>query len=287
MSVARISGVLAFVLACAGTARAHDFWAEPASHTPKAGEPLTIRLQVGDHFAGEEFPRSSRHCERFEVLDPAGVALAVAGKDKEKPAGQVTLSSAGLHWIVYRSRDSETSIEPAKFAEYLESEGLTRHVEAWKALDPERKNEVVEAFSRCVKTLVNVGAGGRDPKSAGFDRVAGLKLEIVPEVNPLSLQPGDELPVLLRWDGKPLAEQQVSALSSADPKKPVKATTDADGRARLKLDRAGVWLLKSVHLERAAPTEKVHFRSVWTSLTFDLPAPPPAATDATSGTTAR
>ena len=224
------------------------------------------------------------------MLGP-GDPLPVAGKDQEFPAGRVTPATAGLHWIVYRSRDSETRVDAAIFARYLEDEGLTGMVAAWKALDPEAKAPMREAFSRCVKTLLHVGggAGGREAKATGFDRVAGLKLEIVPQVNPLSLAPGDELPVLLLWDGKPLADQQVSALSAADPKHPVKARTDADGRARLKLDRAGVWLLKSVHLEGARPDERVHFRSTWTALTFDVPAPPPAppATDAPAAAAAR
>lgn len=280
-------------LTLAGNALAHDFWAEPASSTPKAGEPLLIRLRVGDHFVGDEFPRAARHCVRFDVLDADGTVLPVAGRDQQYPAGRVTLAAPGLHWIVYRSRESETSVPPATFAGYLEAEGLTSHLAEWKALDPEAKSPVREAFSRCVKALVNVvetpqpEAGeepskGEDAQPRGFDRIAGLKLEIVPETNPLALKPGDELPVLVRWDGKPLADQQVSALSSADPETPVKARTDANGRARLKLHRAGVWLLKAVHLERAAPDEPIQFRSTWAALTFDLPAPPPPL--ATAGT---
>ena len=230
-----VSLALAVVIlfAAGRTAGAHDFWAEPATHAPKAGEALEIRLRVGDHFAGEEFPRSNGHCLRFEVLGP-GEPLIVEGKDQEAPAGRVTPKAAGLHWIVYRSRDSETRVQPAIFARYLEEEGLTSHVAQWKALDPDGKAPMHEAFSRCAKTLLNVGGGamGRDAQAAGFDRVAGLKLEIVPEVNPLSMKPGDDLPVLLKWDGKPLADHQVSALAAADPKNPVKARTDADGRAR-------------------------------------------------------
>jgi uncharacterized GH25 family protein len=275
---------VALLLVAARTAAAHDFWAEPGSHTPKAAEPLVIRLRVGDHFVGEEFPRSKRHCERFEVLDPAGTALPVAGEDQKLPAGTVTLATPGLHWIVYRSRDSTTDVPPAIFVGYLESEGLTSHLAEWKALDPEGKHPVREAFSRCAKTLVNVTG---DAKAVGFDRVAGLKLEIVPEANPLALKPGDELSVLVRWDGKPLADQQVSALSIAEPKKPMKARTDKDGRARLKLDRAGVWMLKAVHLVRATADEPVQFRSTWATLTFDLPEPPPPPSEAASGTAAR
>jgi uncharacterized GH25 family protein len=276
MRFTSITAAAALLLGAAGRAAAHDFWIEPATHVPRAGETLEIRLRVGDHFAGEEFPRSGLHCDRFELLGP-GARLVVEGRERALPAGRVTPMAAGLHWIVYRSRESTTRVEPAAFARYLEEEGLAGHVAAWKALDPEARIPMREAFSRCAKTLVNVGAaaGGRDAKAAGFDRVAGLKLEIVPEVNPLSLAPGDALPVLVRWDGQPVADLQVAALSASDPAHPVKARTDAGGRARLTLARPGTWLVKAVRLERANPEEGLHFRSTWATLTFDLPAPVP------------
>lgn len=271
---------VAGALAVAGPAAAHDFWIEPASHAPASGEPLALRLRVGDHFVGEEFPRSARHCARFELLGPSGPLLA-AGEDQAHPAGTVTPPDAGLHWAVYRSHDSLADVSPRAFAGYLEEEGHTRLLSEWRASGPNPRVPVKEAFSRCSKALLNVGGAdaGRARTAAGYDRVAGLDFEIVPEVNPLSLEPGSELPVRLLWNGKPLADQQIAALHAADPRQPVKARTDAEGRARLKLARAGLWLLKSVHLERTAPDDAVQYRSVWAALTFELPSPhpPPAA----------
>jgi hypothetical protein len=285
MRLAPSTLAVALLLAAGGNAAAHDFWAEPSTYTPKAGDEVAVRLRVGDHFTGEEFPRSERHCERFLLLGAEG-AVAIPGKDQGRPAGRVLTEHAGLQWIVYRSRDSVTTVPPAIFPAYLEAEGLAQDLAEWRAVDPEGKRAVREAFSRCVKALVNVGGaprpeaggelrGGADPKAAGFDRVVGLKLEIVPEANPLALKPGEELPVRLQWEGKPLADRQVSALSARDPRHPVRARTDAAGRARLKLPHAGVWLVKSVHLERAGPDEPLDYRSTWSALTFEMPALPP------------
>jgi uncharacterized GH25 family protein len=272
------TAALVLLLLGAGIARAHDFWAVPSSWEPRAGETFSVRLFVGDHFAGEEFPRSLRHAKRFEVLTAKGVHR-VEGEHMGTPAGRVSVAEPGLAWVVYRSSESTATVAPKDFAAYLEQEGNARWLADWTARDPERALPVAEAFSRCVKALVNVGGGasgsasGRAADAPEHARVAGLALEIVPEVNPLSLPPGGTLPVRLLLEGRPLAGQRVAALHGAEPHAPRGSVTDAEGRATLVLDRPGVWLLKSVHLARARPDEPFAYRSLWTSLTFELPTP--------------
>jgi uncharacterized GH25 family protein len=274
----RTAAVALWLSAAPSVASAHDFWVEPSSFEPKVGDAFPVRLFVGDDFPGEELPRSREHRERFEILAPGTTTEVRGGRDGQTPGGVARLEGPGLHWIVYRSRESTTEVEAEKFGPYLVEEGNERWVSDWKARDPSQKTAVKEAFSRAAKALVNVDGtpAGREPKAAGFDRVAGLVFEIVPETNPLSLSPGDELPVRLLWQGKPIAGQQVMARSEADPKTVVKARTDADGRVRVRLARPGLWVLGSVHFDRAGPDERVQYRSVWTTLTFSLPAPAPA-----------
>jgi uncharacterized GH25 family protein len=283
----RSTAAFVLLLLGAAVAEAHDFWAVPATWEPRAGETFSVRLFVGDHFAGEEFPRSLRHAKRFEILTEKGV-VPVAGEHMASPAGRVSVAEPGLAWVVYRSTESVATVEPATFAAYLEQEGNTRWLDDWIARDPERAQPVVEAFSRCVKALVHVGgdAAGRAADAPQHARVVGLALEIVPEVNPLSLRPGGTLPVRLLLEGRPLAGQRVAALHGAEPQTPRGSVTDTEGRATLVLDRPGVWLLKSVHLDRARPDEPFAYRSLWTSLTFELPAPAATAAADVHATTA-
>jgi len=258
----------------ASVAHAHDFWIEPASHVPVAGTDLAVRLRVGDDFQGEEFPYSKRHATRFEVLT-GNRATAVRGEDQQKPAGSVRVASHGLAWIVYRSSESTATVEPEKFGPYLEEEGNSAWLEDWRARDPEGRTPVREAFSRCAKSLLNVGDGpcACARCARGFGRLAGLRLEIVPQVNPLSVTPGNLLPVRLLWEGRPVADAQITARSAEAPTQPLKLRTDACGRTCFRLDRAGVWLLTSVRMEHARPGEDIAYRSTWSSLTFEMPAP--------------
>lgn len=265
---------LGVLLTGASAVSAHDFWAEPAAYVVRVGEETVVRLRVGDHFAGDELPRMARHCLRFDLLAPDG-ARKLEGESGEQPAGRFTPTAPGLHWIVYRSAESLAEVEPQTFGPYLEAEGNGHWTDDWKAFDPRQAAPVKEAFSRCVKALVRVlpapGAKAAGTVEAGFDAVAGLTLEIVPEANPLALQPGESLPVRLLWKGKPLADQQVSALSAERPDDPVLARTDAEGRARLLLARRGLYLLKSVHFARTREGEEARYRSTWAALTFELP----------------
>ena len=267
---------LAFVvLAALGTApcAAHEFWAEPSTYRPDLGSELVVRLRVGDPPQHEEFPASNRHRARFELLGARALPI-VPGPDKTPPAGRVQVDAPGLHWIVYRSHDSQTTLAPDAFRRYLGEEGLERWTPHWTSWDPAQTTPVTEAFSRCVKALVHVGdaPGARHPCAPGFRRRAGLTLELVPLLNPLSVRPGGWLPFQLLLHGQPAPRRLVKAFRPDAAVPPQRAWTDACGVVRFRLPEAGAWLFSSVHLEPAPPGEAVRYRSVWTSLTFELRA---------------
>jgi hypothetical protein len=73
----------------------------------------------------------------------------------------------------------------------------------------------------------------------------------------------------LLWRGKHLAGTQVLARRREGPDAPLKARSDREGRVRLTLDRAGVWMVKAIHMEAAPPESGVEWESWWASLTFE------------------
>lgn len=94
----------------------------------------------------------------------------------------------------------------------------------------------IEAFA---KALINP-----EKDQEGFTQRSGDRLELVPLDNPAHLDAGDELCVLVLFDGKPLAGK-VAAMSPQQTR--LMAQTDAQGIARLTLPAAGSWLLRSSH----------------------------------------
>ena len=200
------------------------------------------------------------------LVSEAGEA-PVAGRPADEPAGSVLPAHAGLAWLAYRSLESPLSLEPDRFEEYLREEGL-ESVIAERARRGESGKPSRELFSRSAKALVQAGGVG----SSGYDRPLGLALELVPEKNPYGLKPDEELPVRLLWQGRPLSGALVSALPYGNPEARVSLRSDRAGRVRLREIGPGVWLVKAVHMERVADDPAADWRSVWASLTFEVPA---------------
>jgi uncharacterized GH25 family protein len=260
---------VALTLLCAGALRAHDLWIEPSGFAPAPGTRLAVRLFIGQLFAGDVYPRDPKYMTKFAVIGPAAAEAAIPGVPDTDPAGFLIAGKPGLYELVYTSRNASVQLEAAKFESYLADEGLEK-ISALRAQRGQSAAPAHEVFARCAKSLIAVGGDA----GSGFDRVLGMQLEIVPEKNPSSLAPGQELPVRLLYGGAPLQGAKIAALSKDRPARQVAARTDARGRARLPLDHAGIWLVKAVHMVAAPAGSGADWQSYWASLTFALPAPP-------------
>ena len=273
--IARLVAVLA--LLGAGVSWAHDMWIEPSGFEPGQGTRLAVRLRIGQQFQGDPFPRDPALLLRFAVIGPGGGANAaeapIQGVPGTDPAGYLVTGGPGLYELVYASRHAAVELDAARFEKYLADEGLEA-ISAQRARRGQGAAAVKEIYSRCAKSLIAVGgAAAADPRvAAGHDRVLGLTLELIPEKNPYSLVPGQELPLRLLYRGAPLAGAKVAALPKQQPARQVAARTDAQGRVRLPLGGGGVWLVKAVHMIAAPAGSGADWESFWASLTFALPA---------------
>ena len=261
MRFARLLQPLSLAALCAalapGVAAAHDFWIEPSTYRPEPLQRVTLRHRVGTHFLGDPVPRDEDLLVRFATLSRNG-ELRVPGVHGMDPAGIAQAPESGTLVVAYESRGSLAELTPEKMARYAEEEGVAAQLPAgWQG-----KPLLRDRFARSVKSLLVVRGGG----SAGFDRVAGLPFELVPLADPAALAAGGALPVRLLWQGKPMPDIQVAALSRLDPAKPLVARTDADGRVSFTLPRTGEWLVKAVKILPGG--DGADFASVWASLTF-------------------
>jgi hypothetical protein len=274
--------VLFAVLLWALPLAAHDFWIVPSTFRPGVSSPLALRLRVGENLRGDPVPRDPAQVDRFVLLGPlagsAGSAeTPIAGVLGADPAGFVHVGEAGLYTVVYRSHRTRIDLPPEKFDEALRREGLERILEVRKSRGESLKPST-EVFSRCAKALVLVGQPVSTPGALAapgakipFDRPVGMTLELIPEKNPYEMKAGDELPVRLLYQGKPLAGALVIALGLHETDGKLAARSGKDGRVRLRLPEGGFWLVKAVHMIPAPPDTGVDWESLWASLTFDLP----------------
>ena len=248
----------------AAPAHAHEFWVEPDSFRPVPGAKVPVRLFVGQYFKGNSMPWLTENFERFTFADAKGTEKfrSVLGDD---PAGTLTVRAAGRLWIVLRSGYFDLTYDrPGEFDAFLAKEGIGHLVPR----EQRSRFPVRETYVRYAKSLLL--AGKAVPGSAP-DRAFGLPLELVAETDPYKGR-SREFAVRLLYRGAALPGALVAAYSKAVPgQRATEARTDASGRARLALNRHGVWLVNAVHLLPAPKKSRAQWETLWASLTFEMP----------------
>jgi uncharacterized GH25 family protein len=259
--------VAAAVALRGATVAAHDLWIEPTAFLPEGGKVVGIRLRVGEHLMGDPVPRDPALVRDFVVADATGTH-PIAGRDGSDPAGLLRIAAPGLHIVGYQSAPSRIALAADKFNQYLSEEGL-EHITELRARRKQSNAGTQDSFIRCAKSLILSGAAAEHQR----DRALGFTLELVAERNPYLLNAGDELPVQLTYERRPLAGALVVALNRRSPGAKIAARSDKDGRVRFRLPHGGMWLIKVVHMVPAPSAPTTEWASYWASLTFALKEP--------------
>jgi len=243
---------------------AHDMWIEPTSFFPDAGKIIGVKLRVGQDLLGDPLPRNPALIEQFISVDGSG-RKPIVGQAGADPAGLLRVNAPDLVILGYRSNPSPVVLPSTTFNQYLKEEGLDA-IAALRARRNQANSEAREVFVRCAKSLVLSG-----PVTSGQgDRSLGFTLELVAERNPYTLRAGQDLPVSLTYEGRPLSDVLVVAMNRANPAAKLSARSDKNGRVTFRLPQAGMWLIKAVHMIPAPAGSNADWASFWASLTFDL-----------------
>ena len=243
---------------------AHDMWIEPTTFAPVQGEIVGVRLRVGEDLRGDPLLRDPKLVNQFVVEDDTG-RKPVYGRDGGDPAGLLRVARPGLLVIGYRSNPSTVTMKAETFNAYLAEEGLDSIV-ALRARRNETGVGARDRYSRCAKSLIFSGSPGK----AQADRLLGFPLELLAERNPYAMPAGQELPVRLMYENRPLEGALLVAVNRRNPSEKIEARTDRSGRVRLPLRQGGMWLIKSVHMVPAPAGADAEWESYWASLTFEL-----------------
>ena len=252
-------------LALAPLLLAHDMWIEPGTFSPEAGQIVSVKLRVGQDLLGDPIPRDPALINQFIFEDASG-RKPVIGRTGADPAGFLRVAAPGLLVVGYRSNPSSVELGAEKFNQYLKDEGLDAVI-AQRASRKQTGAGVREQFARCAKSMVLSGA----PNQSQTDHTLGFTLELVAERNPYALGAGEDLPIRLTYESRPLAGALVVAINRLNPSEKLTARSDKDGRVRLRLRRGGMWMIKAVHMIPAPDAAKADWMSYWASLTFERP----------------
>jgi len=255
--VSRLALALALVL-LAGGAQAHDTWLLPRSFRAGPGATLLVELTSGMSFPDLD------HAPEAQRLAVAKLRLVGQTTEIQKPErGEHALALtalvryAGLAAVWVSTKPTTLDLEEALVEEYLDEIGAQHVKRQWN----ERKAPKTwrETYRKHAKTFVRVGGSDESWKEP-----VGLDLEIVPESDPAELRAGTNLGLRVLKRGRPLPGFVVAGVAKGAARR--LATTDAEGRASLVLDKPGPWLLAGTEIRAKGDA----WESDFTTLTLEL-----------------
>lgn len=278
------SKLLAIVLgACTTTALAHEFWLEAPRFRLQPGTTVNVHTFIGADFKGEPWTTKAAKIHRLVRYGPKPADTTdltprnFAATDTFRTA--FTFAQPGTHLVLLQSTSSFIELPADQFTAYLREEGLDYPLKL-RQENEETTKPGREVYSRCAKTLVQVGNPALVPLAAdsACHHAYGLPLELVPEQNPYRLAADKALTVRVLRGGRSAfgaAVQVWQRHPSGLPTTHYTTRANQSGRVLLRLSGPGPYLLATVDM-RPAPLslrERADWQSVWASLTF---AGPPA-----------
>jgi len=256
------------LLLCAAVpALAHDYWLEPSTFFPAAGDAVDLRLFVGEHFKSEaERPLQKQHTVRFEWIGGGDtVDLMEGAKEDQKPIASVKVKKGGTYLAALERGPSQITLEADKFNAYLKEEGLDEILEQ-RRKSGEAKAAGRERYRRYLKALLQAG----DALDDTYKKDVAHRLEIVPQSHPAKLKAGEALTVKVLFDGKPLAGARLNACRRGKDDKVVTQSlrTSKEGLGEVKIDQAGPWLVRLVYMQRTRDDKEIDWESFWSAYAF-------------------
>lgn len=235
---------------------AHDFWIVPTAFEIAPDEAMEVHGQTSTAFPTSVSAVSPERVADARLISASGeeriTDLAVSDKSlrlRHRP------TTPGQRVVAVGLTTRTARAAAAGLKRYIALEGAPELAERYEreGILP-TTDSVTQRTTKYAKTIVEVGRGG--PRA--FERTAGHPLEFVPVTDPAALHVGDTIAVRLLFRGQPLAGAHLHAgaapAAGDTTQRDVSIVTGRDGVARLPVDRAGVWNVRTLH---AAPAEGV------------------------------
>ncbi len=251
------------------TVSAHDLFLKFDSYFLTPNSKVAVRLLNGTFRASEATVARDRMVD-VSIVKPTGERVHPphsAWRDE----GATSLLNfetgvAGTYVIGLSTSSRDVEQKAAAFNDYLAHDGMPDTL-AERRKNKELDKDVRRRYSKYVKAIFQVGAAQTD----SYKTMLGYPVELIPLRNPYKLKVGDTLEALCLKDGQPIVNQFVAAGREAGGRElpAVNMRSDGKGVARIKLNGAGKWYVKFIHM---APLNnpQINYESKWATLTFEI-----------------
>jgi uncharacterized GH25 family protein len=252
------------------TLSAHDLFIRPDTFRVPPGATVIVPVLNGTYSTSENAVARDR-LANLSLVSPSGRRnLSLEAWSEKDPASSVRIETqeAGTYVIGAAVKPRILELGAKDFNAYLKEEGLDQ-VLARRTQQGRLKEPSKERYAKFPKALLQVG----DTRTPEFAAVLAYEAEIVPLENPFQLKPGGALRVRCLVTGQPFANAVVLAggrrLDSDQRLAAQRLVTDADGVAVVKLQAAGDYYVKFVHM-REVEGPDANYESRWATLTFGI-----------------
>lgn len=213
----------------ASGAGAHCIWLNIDNDEPKKGEP--IRIEIG---WGHKFPKDTviedKSLNHVYALGPKGMRITL--KQKGPNLFDFFPPEAGSYTVC-------ADIHPGF---------LSKTTEGYKLQSKKGLDHAVSCFRYDIRAKAFVTV--RNKSKTPFQAV-GDPLEVLPQKDPGLSGKGDDLPVKIVFNGRPLCNADVHATYAGFSDRPntfaLTVKTDDQGVALIKILEKGAWLINVVH----------------------------------------
>lgn len=245
----------------------HEFWLNPNKYVYQTGDLINIKFLVGENFEGLNWTGNKQSVNSLELhLDGATDDLGQHISDSTGDSLRFAIYDEGTFMVSFNSSNKFIDLEPAKFLEYLNEDGLTDAID-YRKTHHEQDSNGREFYQRSVKTIFQVGA----KRSTVFKKSTKLPLDITPVQNPYdsTIGQGGPISVKIVFKNRPLANQLIKVWHRYNNHtEKIDLTSDEKGMIQFPYTREGSWMVSTVKMERLENDPKAQWQSYWGSCTW-------------------
>lgn len=240
-----------------GSASAHTSYLLPSAFATQ-GDIVTVEASFAEEFFTPEIAVLS---DDYHVVRPNGArdAFDTVQSFRQLTILETDLAEPGTYRLSTGVRLGRTGT-------------LARIDGVWRPLEPGRAPPAgAETMRSQTETVADVYVSKGAPTRVPVDQRIG-RLVIQPITHPNEIYLEDGFTVEVSFDGAPLADQEIvlDRGGYAPSRFQQSVRTDAQGRATLRFDQAGVYLIMTRHRAAAPAGAETPQRSYTTSLAFEV-----------------
>jgi hypothetical protein len=268
----RRSHLLAVGMLCvaATAAQAHDLFFRMSSFFVPANASVRMDVLNGTFSVSENSVTRDR-LRDLSVVSPAGRTRGDTTRwsaTGDTSVFHLQTAESGTYVVGASLLPREITLSAKDFNEYLETDGVPDVLDA-RRKSGEMGKGATERYSKHIKAMVQAGA----ERTGNFATVLGYPAELVPLDNPYTLKARSSLRVRAMVDGKAVPNQLVvwgGRFRNEGRFAQRSVRTDAEGVARIRLENAGQYFVKFIHMAPFQESTEIDYESKWATLTFEI-----------------